>query len=239
MAAVRKVQPFRNLLLGALPRDQLGKLSSSLEAVALPRRMQLELPNKKIEYVYFLDNGIASVVAVSASREEVEVGIIGHEGMTGLPLLHQAESLPYSIYMQVGGSGRRVKPAVLQDLLQASTECRGIFLGFAQALFVQAAETSVANARATIEQRLARWLLMVQDRLGGNAIPLTHEYLSLMMAARRPGVTEASLELAREGLLSGKRGVITIIDRAGLEARAGRYYGVPEQAYRKALGRKA
>jgi CRP-like cAMP-binding protein len=233
-----KKQSFHNMLLNALPRDQLEAISRAFKSVTLPRRTQLELPNRKIEQVYFLESGIASVVASSNRKEEVEVGIIGCEGMTGMPILHYAESLPYSVYMQVEGTAQRLDTAALQDIFKDSIDCRRVFLGFAQAFLVQTSETAVANARATIEERLARWLLMVQDRVDSEEIPLTHEFLSLMMAARRPGVTEASLQLTREGLISGKRGKITIVDRRGLEARAGRYYGVPEQVYRKSLARK-
>jgi CRP-like cAMP-binding protein len=230
---------FHNLLLNALPRGPLAKLRRDLTPVSLPRRTQLEWPNKKIEHIYFLESGIASIVATSARKEEVEIGIVGHEGMTGLPVLHQAESQPYSIYMQVEGTGQRIARAALQTVLWDNAECRRVLLGFAQVLLVQISETAVANARATIEERLARWLLMVHDRVGADAIPLTHEFLSLMMAARRPGVTQASIELARKGLITGKRGVITIVDRRGLEERAGRYYGTPEQACSKILGRGA
>ena len=215
------------------PRVSLKSLSRSFKALELPRRRQLEIPNKKIEQIYFLESGIASVV--SSSGKEVEVGIIGREGMTGLATLHLTDRSPYSVYMQIEGTGQCVDADVIREAVERSADCRRVFLAFAQTFMIQTTETAVSNARATVEERLARWLLMAQDRLQGEEIPLTHEFLSLMMAARRPGVTEASHELARKGLIINKRGKLFVIDREGLKERAGIFYGVPEQEHERLL----
>ncbi|HEX4303366.1 MAG TPA: Crp/Fnr family transcriptional regulator [Rhizomicrobium sp.] len=215
--------------------EELAALQSELSEVDLPRRTQLEIPNKKIEHVYFMESGIASVVAVQGARTEVEVGIIGWEGITGLSILHLGRQSPYSVYMQVAGSAQRTSVAVLRQLMERSIESRRLLLCFAQSFLVQTSETAVANARATIEDRLARWLLMAQDRVESDVIPLTHEFLSLMMGARRAGVTEAIHELTHRGMIVAARGKITVLDRKGLEQRAGVYYGVPEKELRRLL----
>ncbi len=224
---------FRNNLLSALSAEALAVLGGGLTETALPRRFQLEYPNRKIDHIYFPESGIASIVAPSAPGMQVEVGIVGREGMTGISVVHATDRSPYSVYMQVEGAGHRIEAAIVAEAMQRSPECRRVFLGFAQLLLIQVSETAVANARGTIGQRLARWLLMVQDRVGGPEIPLTHEFLALMMGARRPGVTEAIHELSRQGLIAGARGKVDILDRPGLEEHAGRYYGIPEREQRR------
>jgi CRP-like cAMP-binding protein len=172
---------------------------------------------------------------VSSPGKDVEIGIIGSEGMTGLAVAHLNDRSPYSVYMQLEGMGQCVEADVVRKMVERSAECRRVFLAFAQAFMIQTSETAVANARATVEERLARWLLMAQDRVEAEEIPLTHEFLSLMMAARRPGVTEASHELSRKGLIDSKRGKFVVVDREGLKERAGAFYGVPEQEYQRLM----
>jgi CRP-like cAMP-binding protein len=232
---VSKSSEYKNLLLAALPPDELERLSRHFTPVALPRRTQLELPNKKIRQIYFMETGITSIVAAHAAEHQVEVGIIGREGMTGLAVVLHNDRFPYSSYIQVDGSAQRVEADVVREAMERSPECRRVFLGSAQTFLIQVAETAVANAKATISERLARWLLMVQDRVGGKEIHLTHEFLSLMMGARRPGVTDAIQGLKRDGLIATRRGTIEVMDRAGLEERASHYYGVPEKELTKAL----
>jgi CRP-like cAMP-binding protein len=165
----------------------------------------------------------------------VEVGIIGREGMTGLAVLNGSDRSPYSTFMQVGGAGHRMSAHTLRRLLE-HTGLRSAFSRWAQAFMIQATQTTVANARATIEERLARWLLMSHDRVDGDELALTHEFLSLMMGAGRPGVTEAVHALSRKGLIRGGRGMIVILDRDGLLERAGSFYGTPESEYERLLG---
>jgi CRP-like cAMP-binding protein len=221
--------------LAALPAEAFALLAPQLEPVDLPRRFNLELPNRKIAHAYFPETGIASMVASAAADTQVEVGIVGRDGTTGVSIVHNTDRSPYAVYMQVPGAGHRIAASVLRAVLADSAQCRGIFLAFAQALLLQVSETAVANARATISERLARWLLMVRDRVDADEIPLTHEFLATMMGARRPGVTEAINELRRKGLIGGERGKIVILDRSGLEESAGRYYGVPEREFKRLL----
>jgi CRP-like cAMP-binding protein len=235
MAAV-KTSRIHNLLLAALPAGELERLEKHLRPVDLPRRKQLELPGKPIRQVYFPESGITSIVAEGGKKDsQVEIGIIGREGMTGLPVLLGDDRFIYSSYMQVGGQGQMLEVEVLQELIQRNPECQKLFLNFALTFLLQVSETAVANARARIEERLSRWLLMAADRVGDEEIMLTHEFLSLMMGARRPGVTEAMHALTKKGLIATRRGVIALLDRGGLAKHAGRYYGLPEAEYRRLI----
>lgn len=227
---------FRNLVLRALPPDELARLSRDFIAVNLPRRTSLELPGKKIGHIHFVESGIVSIVAAPAPTTQVEIGIIGYEGMTGMAVTLGTDRMPFSSYVQVDATAHRIETEAVQAAMLRSAECRRVFHNFAQTFLVQMAETAVANARATLAERLARWLLMAQDRIGADDIALTHEFLALMMGARRPGVTEAIHALTREKLITGARGRITIRSRAGLEKRAGAYYGMPERELARLLG---
>lgn len=234
MAAAVWKRP-RNSLLRALPAESFAALEPHLEPVDLPRRLCIEHPNRKIAHAHFLESGVASIVANAQDGTQVEVGIIGREGMTAIPVLHNADRSPYSVYMQVPGSGFSVPASILRAAM-GDPAANGVFLAFAQVLMLQVAETAVANARATIGERLARWLLMVRDRVDDDDIPLTHEFVALMMGARRPGVTEAINELSRRGLIASERGKVIILDRPGLEEHAGRYYGLPERELKRLFG---
>jgi CRP-like cAMP-binding protein len=226
--------PFRNRVLASLPECDLEFLKGHLQPVSLPRRTQLELPNRKIEHVYFVESGIVSIVATTPGSE-IEIGIVGREGMTGHSVIHLDDRSPYGAYMQVEGSAQKIAANVVADMVRRSEACRKAFLGFTRAFMVQTSETAVANARATVLERLARWLLMAHDRVETGEIPLTHEFLAMMMGTRRPGVTEACHELARQQLIDNTRGKIIIIDRMGLERFAGHFYGASEHEYARLI----
>ncbi len=228
--------PTRNLLLAALSKDDRDRLQPHLEPMDLELRKALEQPNKRIDNVYFLDVGIASVVAVQAKETKVEIGLIGREGMTGLAIVLGNHRSPHSTYIQAAGRGQRIGAAELRKALAASATLQGFLLKFAQAFMVQTAHTAIANARARLDQRLARWLLMAHDRLDGNTLPLTHEFLALMLGVRRAGVTEALHALESRRLIESARGQVVVRDRKGIERSAGESYGVPEAEYRRLLG---
>ena len=228
--------PTRNRLLAALSKDDRDRLQPHLEPIDLELRKPLEQPNKRIDNVYFLDVGIASVVAVQAKETNVEIGLIGREGMTGLAIVLGNHRSPHATYIQAAGKGQRIAAAELRKALAASATLQVLLMKFVQAFMVQTAHTAIANARAKLDQRLARWLLMAHDRLDGNALPLTHEFLALMLGVRRAGVTEALSALEGRRLIEAARGRIVVRDRKGIERSAGGSYGVPEAEYRRLLG---
>ena len=204
--------------------------------MALERRKQLEHPNRLIEHVYFMEHGIASVVAKSGAGSELEVGIVGCEGVTGLPVILSCDRSPNSTYIQVGGNGQSVPVDAFRRVLDAHDGMRRLLLRFVQSFMVQAAQTAVANARASLEERLSRWLLMAHDRIDGDDLEITHEFLALMAGTRRSGVTETMRRLAEAGLVRPGRGVVAILDRKGLEKRAGRFYGISEEESDRLIG---
>jgi CRP-like cAMP-binding protein len=223
------------LLASLLPSDH-ARLRPHLTHVNLQLRQQLESPNKPIESIYFMHTGFASVVAVQAGSEEIEIGLIGREGMTGSAVLLGNGQSPHSTYIQAVGAGERIATRELRKATGESATLHRMLLKFVQAFTVQTAHTAIANARAKVSERLARWILMAQDRLGGTVLPLTHEFLALMLGVRRAGVTEALIDLRRRKLVEAKRGEIVVLNRKGLERLAGNFYGLPEQEYRRLIG---
>jgi CRP-like cAMP-binding protein len=225
-----------NRLLSSLSKADLGLLLPDLEAVSLDVRKVLERPNKRIDDVYFPDAGFASVVAVQPKQIKVEVGLIGREGMTGLPVVLGNHKTPHETYIQAAGHGQRLNATKLRKAMAASSSLQSLLLKFVQAFMVQTAQTAISNARAKLNERLARWILMADDRIDGSRLPLTHEFLSLMLGVRRAGVTEALHALESEGLIRASRGEIIVRSRKGIERRAGGSYGIPEAEFRRLIG---
>ena len=153
------VSPPRNRLLAALSRADLDLLQPQLKHGSLKLRQELEWPNRRIDHVYFPDAGIASVVAVQANDTRVEVGLIGHEGMTGTSILLGSDRTPHSTYIQVAGDGQRIGALKLRQAMEASKSLRMLLLRYVQVFMVQTAHTAISNARSRLDARLARWLL--------------------------------------------------------------------------------
>jgi CRP-like cAMP-binding protein len=218
-----------NLLLAALPEQEFESLWKHLKFVTLPRRHQVESPGRKAEYVYFMESGIASIVASPRRAIEVQVGMIGREGVTGFASQYGNDRIPYSTFIQLDATAQQIRADALCNILENCGKTRSVFLAFSQAMLVQTVETAVANALGTIPERLARWLLMVRDRADSDAIPTTHEFLAVLLGCRRPGVTVTLQALEEKGFVVCGRGVITICSREGLEALAGLFYGLPEK----------
>jgi CRP-like cAMP-binding protein len=228
--------PTGNRLLASLSTDDFDLLGPHLESVTLGLRKNLETPNRRIDAVYFPEAGFASVVAVQSNGKEVEVGLIGREGMTGLPIVLGDHRSPHATYIQASGKGQRIPATELRKATQTSVSLRDALLKFVQAFGVQTTHTAICNAQSRLDVRLARWLLMAHDRIGDDTLLLTHEFLSIMLGVRRPGVTEALKALREQGLISYGRGQITVKDRKGMERAAGKAYGTPEAEYRRLIG---
>jgi CRP-like cAMP-binding protein len=225
-----------NRLLLSLSAHDFSLLQPQLEPVPLPVRTRLIEPNTPIEHVYFLEQGIASVVAATPQGRRIEVGIIGQEGLAGIPVLLGTDRTPHECFIQMPGSALRIRADDLRRAVAASASLHQHLLRFVQAITIQTAQTALSNGSHTIEERLARWLLMCHDRVDGDDLATTHEFLSLMLGVRRAGVTLALQALEGRGLISTKRGQITVLDRAKLEAVAGDSYGVAEAEYARLIG---
>ena len=202
--------PQRNRLLAALSSADLALLQPDLDSVSLELRQVLETANEPITHNYFIDHGIASIVAGNGNhRRRIEVGLVGFEGMTGVAVVLGNDRSPNENFMQVGGEGRRIDSGRLRVAMRESRSMQGVFLNFARSFMNQISSTALSNGTSSIEERLARWLLMAHDRrLDDDTIPLTHEFLSLMLGVRRAGVTVALNVLERKGVINLTRGQI-------------------------------
>jgi CRP-like cAMP-binding protein len=226
-----------NLLLSAIQPDDQVLLAPHLEAVDLPLRQSIEEPNKPIPYVYFPEQGIISVVAKKLDKQ-IEVGVIGREGMTGSAVVLGTDRTPNHTFVQVAGSGRRVPVPELRSAVEKSNTLRRLLLGYVQTFIAHISETALANGLATVETRAARWLLLAHDRLATNNLPLTHEFLAMMLGTNRPGVTLTIQALEHRGLVANRRGHIVIQDRQGLETMAKGIYGEAEAQLKRLLEAK-
>lgn len=225
----------RNLILAKLARKDLARLRPHLEPIVVELRHMMEESNRPISHVYFMEQGIASTVAKGADGKEIEVGLIGREGMSGLSVLMGHRRTPNRTYAQVAGHAQRIPVRALRSAFEASATLRTLLLRYAHSFMIQTAHTAIANGRANLEQRLARWVLMAHDRMETDEVPLTHEFLSIMLGVRRAGVTTALNALEGRRVVRPGRGLIEVLDRKGLEKLAGGYYGIPEAEWRRAL----
>lgn len=218
----------KNRILAGLSAADMALLKPDLEPVDLPLRHVLEAPNKPIKHNYFIEYGLASIVAV-VGQKRLEVGLIGCEGVTGIPIMLGTDRSPNENFMQVAGNGIRIGADKLREAITQSQSLQRALLRFAHTFMNQTANTAFSNGTASLEERLARWLLMANDRLRGDEVPLTHEFLSLMLGVRRAGVTVALHYLEQRALIRLSRKQIVIVDRKGLRAAANGTYHQPER----------
>jgi CRP-like cAMP-binding protein len=173
-----------NRILAALSNADFALLRPHLELVSMKFRQRLQSPNKQIRTVYFPESGIASVVVASGGeRRQAEIALVGREGMTGLPIVLGADSSPHDTSMQIEGAGQCISAQKLRQVIDQSVTMLKLFLRYVFA--VQSGYTALANARGSIEERLARWLLMACDRVDGDTMMLTQEFIALMLGVRR------------------------------------------------------
>ena len=230
---------IRNKLLAALPSDALARLLPKLHAVNLPVRRTLCVPQERIEAAYFIESGWVSMVAHLDEGTQAEVGLVGFEGMIGLPLVVGVDTAFTDTYMQASGAGLQMEATAFQRELEDNPALHKLLLRYSEAMHAQAMQTAACNGRHNLEQRLARWLLMAHDRTDGDVLPLTQEFLSLMLCVYRPSITIVARVLQRAGIIAngnGKRGTIIILDREALEETACDCYKAVQQRFEQILG---
>jgi len=226
-----------NRILSALSNKDLAILQPHLHPVPLKLRERLQSANRRVTDVYFLESGLGSVVAIGrGDRRQAEVAVIGREGMTGLPVVHGVDRSPCDVFMQIEGQGQRISADNLRTCMDKSITLFRTLLRFAHVFAVQSSYTALANSQGKLEERLARWLLMAHDRIEGDQLLLTHEFLALMLGTRRAGVTTAIGHYEEKGLIETARGAITLLDRQGLEECAKGLYGEPEAEFERLFG---
>jgi len=233
-----------NHLLKSLAGQDAVLLRPELEAVRLDVGQVLYVPGQPIRHVYFVESGLVSIVGASKGRRRMEVGMVGYEGMTAVETVLGSDRAAHEALIQSAGTALRLSSAVLRNAAVRSQSLNALLLRFAHAFMVQGSHAAIAAGRARIDERLARGLLMWQDRLRADEWLVTHEFLALLMGVRRQGVTVALHELEGKGLIRSRRNHVRIIDRAGLERTANGFYGAPEDEYRRlfaeeVMGREA
>jgi CRP-like cAMP-binding protein len=223
-----------NHILSALSPAGQALLAPILEPVKLKPRQELELPNRKTTFVYFVETGVAAVLSIS-DGDRLAVGLIGCEGASGVGLFLGDDHPPNSTVMLTPGTGLRASANAIRNVME-DVETRRLFSRYALAYFNQAEHTALSNAMTSVPQRVARWVLMTHDRVPSDIIPLTQETIAFLLGMRRAGVTTALNDLAQEGLVRLGRGTVTLLDRPRLEELAGHFYGIPEREFVRLVG---
>ena len=212
--------PVTNSLLAALSRADYRSLIAELEPVALTCGQVLYEPGERMRHVYFVNDGRVSLLMVMADRKVLEVGLVGKEGMIGIPLALGAETSPVRVLVQGPGSALRMKAASFREALARSRPLQRQVYRYAYAKLLHARQTAACNRFHHVEARLARWLLLTGDRARSDCFYLTHEFLAETLGVRRVGVTNAATSLQRRKLIRYQRGNIRILDREGLKGAA-------------------
>jgi len=226
----------QNRLLRALAPATLTQILPTLTPVALRPRETLITPHEPIRALYFPLDALVSVVGTLADGTQVEVGIIGNEGLVGLPRLLRAPSMPFTALVQVPGAALRMDAEAFDQAIRAvDSDLYTLLVRSTQAWCNQLGWHTVCNRLHSVRQRCARWLLQTQDRVGRPEFPLTQEFLAVMLGVRRPRVTEVAVQLQRAGLIWYQRGIIHILDRPGLEAASCECYHIIAQEIERLL----
>jgi CRP-like cAMP-binding protein len=210
-------EPLRNKILLALSKTDCSAIFPKLEFVSLPVPTVLNEAGEPIKFAYFINDGLASVLTIISDGKSIEVGLSGSEGFVGLPLIVGFTSSHTRVIMQVAGSAFRMKASYLKAALQDCPALEIALQRHAQQMAMQASQVAACNRIHEVDERLARWLLMSQDRLGGEIVPLTQEFLAHMLGTRRASVTVAAGVLQRAGLITYSRGSVKVRNRSKLE----------------------
>ena len=229
-------EPRQNHLLAALPAEEYARLLPNLERVTMPLGHVLYESGSELRHVYFPTTTIVSLLYVMNDGASAEIAVVGYEGVIGVALFMGGETMPNRAVVQSAGHAYRLKGQVLKEEFNRSGGLQHLLLRYTQALLTQMAQTAVCNRHHSLDQQLCRWLLLSLDRLPSNELMMTQELIANMLGVRREGVTEAAGRVQRAGLISYHRGHITVLDRAGLEARACECYAVVKKEFDRLLG---
>jgi CRP-like cAMP-binding protein len=229
--AQRPSDAFKNALLAHLSSETIADLSRHFESVQFDVKLVLYEPGQRMQYAYFPEAGMVSVVSIMDDGSSIEVGTIGREGMTGASILLTADRVPYQYYIQMAGDGYRIKAALLKVEAEKNEELRTLIFRYQAAFLTQTMQAAACNGLHSIQQRCCRWILMSQDRVDSETVPLTHEFLGLMLGVRRASVSEVLQPLQTRGWIRSQRGQIAILDRKGLETGSCECYRLIAKQY--------
>jgi len=216
----------RNVILLAVPDDEYELIRPHLELLELPRHFVMHEQGEKLDFAYFPNEGMVSLVILVKDGKSVEVGLVGKEGMIGTPLVVGVSRGPFRAIVQIPGSGLRLPAETLETILPLAPEFKSHLNRYILTQGLQIAQVAACNRLHELDQRLARWLLMCQDRVDSEWISLTHEFLAQMLGSGRPSVTIAAGMLERAGAIENTRGTIRVLNRKALEKAACECYDV-------------
>ncbi|HLL14419.1 MAG TPA: Crp/Fnr family transcriptional regulator [Pyrinomonadaceae bacterium] len=228
--------PTRNRILNALPPEEFERLSAYLEPVELMLGEVLYRPNEPITHVYFPNVGTVSIVCQLEDGKSVEAGMVGNEGMFGVCVFLGSVTSPLQAVVQLPGNALRMRADVLRAEFKRGEHLQDLLLRYTQAFIIQIAQTAACNRIHPIDGRLARWLLMCQDRAASGELQLTHEFIAVMLGTRRAGVSEAAAKLQDEGIIRYRRGHVSILNRHGMEGKSCECYPVVKKEFDRLLG---
>ena len=230
-------KPVSNIILLSISDADFSSLRPHLEYVSLPNHLVLHEAGGRLEFAYFPNRGLISLVVVMEDGQTAEAGIVGNEGFTGTPASVGLSRSPLRAIVQISGDGFRVKVEALQDTLESTPHLQMVLSRYAVVQGMQVAQTAGCNRLHDIQQRLSRWLLMTQDRVDSESLPITHDFLATMLGTDRPSVSLAAGVLQRKKLIEYTRGAVKIVNRNKLQDSACECYGITQQ-YNGQLGLK-
>ena len=222
-------KPVCNRILLALPDNEFRSIRPHLEFLPLPHHRLLYEPNRKIDFLYFPNRGLISLVIVMEDGKTVEVAVLGREGFAGVPAVFGLTRSTVREVVQIAGDGFKIKAAAFRQALRSSPLLQAALGRYAVVLAVQISQTAACNRLHDIERRLARWLLMAQDRVDDGVVPITHDFLATMLGTDRPSVSVAAASLQRKEIIDYTRGTVRILNRKNLEASACECYQTIQQ----------
>jgi len=225
------IQRAENKILGALQATANGEWNS-LERVTLRPGMVLQEPDQEIEYVYFIEDGLVSLLSVNSDGGTIEIGMVVSEGMVGIPVILGGFS-PYRAVVQIEGQAWRMRRRQLADEFQKNRSLHDTLLRYTNTVLVQVAQSSICNCFHTLQERLSRWLLVADDSTDSDRLPITHDVVARLLGTRRASITVTAGLLQKAGLIKMSRGEIRISNRAGLESVACECYGIVREGVRR------
>jgi CRP-like cAMP-binding protein len=228
-------KPVSNKILCAISDSDYGALRPDLEYVNLPSHQVIHEADEKIRYAYFPNRGLISLIVVMRDGKTAEAGIVGNEGFTGTLAAIGLSRSPLQAVVQITGDGFRIEIESLRNILQSAAHLQWMLFRYATLRGMQIAQTAACNRLHDIEQRLARWLLMTQDRVDSAWLPITHDFLATMLGTGRPSVSLAAGILQKKQVIEYHRGAAKIVNRKKLEDYACECYGVIQQYESRAL----
>ncbi|MGR8998254.1 MAG: Crp/Fnr family transcriptional regulator [Gammaproteobacteria bacterium] len=227
--------PKQNHLLAALPAEVFERLSPHLELISMPLGDVLYEAGGQLQHVYFPSTAIISLHYIVESGASAEIAGVGNEGVLGISLFMGGNTTTSLATVQTAGYAYRLKGRLMMEEFNRAGPLMRLMLRYTQALITQISQTAVCNRHHSIEQQLCRWLLLTIDRLPSTELTMTQELIAVMLGVRREGITEAAGNLQRAGLISYRRGHITVLDRSGLESRACECYQVVKKEFKRLL----